>query len=246
MGPFKSKSIIEGPNRNVASRIRRWDFHGKCIDEGIESRPSLVNVGPVTGNEEPEIDLDLAMPSASCLHEIPSWVGCSSLSGGLGFERRFGKGAKEKAEKSRSVLKTEVKKLRKDLAMRTAEAEAAKKEAEELRARKEQMQKTKNSSVGMDRQVVAALIKNNLARHQAKWEEEKARLLDIGNNMAKESFDNALAQLSLRNPDFIWMGAYGGPQAIQHGLRGGGDRLGRVGGVSQGLRWWLLLKFSYV
>ncbi|KAJ1402030.1 hypothetical protein SESBI_28401 [Sesbania bispinosa] len=111
------------------------------------------------------------------------------------------KTAKEKAEKSNSGLKVELKKLREDLVVRTAKVEAAKKEADDLRVEMEQVQKARNSSVGMGKQAVAALIKKNLARHQAKWEEEKTNLVAIGNNLVKESFDNALDQVSLRNPN---------------------------------------------
>ncbi|KAJ1441012.1 putative coiled-coil domain-containing protein [Sesbania bispinosa] len=75
---------------------------------------------------------------------------------------------KEKAKKNNFVLKAEVKRLREDLALRTAEVEAVRKEAEDLRAEKEQTMKVGGSSVEMDKQDVAALIKKNLARHQTK------------------------------------------------------------------------------
>ncbi|KAJ1422091.1 hypothetical protein SESBI_13216 [Sesbania bispinosa] len=78
------------------------------------------------------------------------------------------KTTKEKAEKSNTGLKTELKKLREDLAVRTGEVEATKKEADDLRAEMEQMRKAGSSSAGMGKQAVATLIKKNLARHQAK------------------------------------------------------------------------------
>ncbi|KAJ1379346.1 hypothetical protein SESBI_46978 [Sesbania bispinosa] len=86
------------------------------------------------------------------------------------------KTAKDKAKKSNIELRTELKKAREDLPVRTTEVEAAKKEE------------------------VATPIKKNLARHQAKWEEEKAKLVALGANLVKESFENAMAQVSLRNP----------------------------------------------
>ncbi|KAJ1389258.1 hypothetical protein SESBI_38424 [Sesbania bispinosa] len=111
--------------------------------------------------------------------------------------------AKEKAEKSLEVLRTELKKAREDLALRTAEVEASKKEALDLRAEKEQLEKAGGSATGMNKQVVTALVKKNLARYQAKWDEEKAKLVAIGNNLVKDSFENAMAQLSLRNPGLV-------------------------------------------
>ncbi|KAJ1394272.1 putative cingulin-like protein 1 isoform X1 [Sesbania bispinosa] len=111
--------------------------------------------------------------------------------------------AKEKAEKSLTVAKNELKKAPEDLALRTAEVEAAKKEALELRAEKESLEKAGASGAGMSKQVVAALVKKNLVRHQAKWDEEKAKLVAIDNNLVKDSFENAMAQLSIRNPDLV-------------------------------------------
>ncbi|KAJ1386439.1 kinesin [Sesbania bispinosa] len=80
------------------------------------------------------------------------------------------KTAKDKTENSNTGLRTELKKAREDLAVRTAEVEAAKKEADNLRA-------------------------------EAKWEEEKAKLVAIGANLVRESFENAMAQIRLRNPE---------------------------------------------
>ncbi|KAJ1389262.1 leucine-rich repeat-containing protein [Sesbania bispinosa] len=114
--------------------------------------------------------------------------------------------AKEKAEKSLGVLRTELKKAREDLALRTAEVEASKKEALDLRAEKEQLEKAGGSATGMNKQAVTALVKKNLARYQAKWDEEKDKLVAIGNNLVKDSFENAMAQLSLRNPGLVWDG----------------------------------------
>ncbi|KAJ1407566.1 putative cytoskeleton-associated protein 4 [Sesbania bispinosa] len=109
--------------------------------------------------------------------------------------------AKDKAEKSNTGLRTELKKAREDLAVRTAEAEAAKKEANDLCDEVERVQKAGNSSSGMGKQEVTTLIKKNLARHQSKWEEEKSKLVALGANLVKESFENAMAQIRLRNPD---------------------------------------------
>ncbi|KAJ1383368.1 hypothetical protein SESBI_43432 [Sesbania bispinosa] len=55
----------------------------------------------------------------------------------------------------------------------------------------------------MDKQAVATLIKKNLARHLAKWDEEKEKLVAMGNNLVKEFFENAMAQLSLRSPALV-------------------------------------------
>ncbi|KAJ1383794.1 putative rootletin-like [Sesbania bispinosa] len=52
--------------------------------------------------------------------------------------------------------------------------------------------------IDVDKLAVMTLIKKNLARHQAKWDEEGKKLIAIGNNLVKESFENALAQLSLK------------------------------------------------
>ncbi|KAJ1400266.1 hypothetical protein SESBI_29650 [Sesbania bispinosa] len=110
------------------------------------------------------------------------------------------KTVKVKAEKSNIGLRTELKKSREDLAVRTAEVEAEKKEADDLRAEIERVQKVRNPSSGMGKQEVTALIKKNLACHQAKWEEEKAKLVALGANLVKESFENAVAQIKLKNP----------------------------------------------
>ncbi|KAJ1408601.1 hypothetical protein SESBI_23380 [Sesbania bispinosa] len=75
------------------------------------------------------------------------------------------KTAKESAEKSLTTARNELKKAREDLALRTAEVEAAKKEA--------------------------------------KWDEEKAKLVAISNSLVKDSFENAMAQLSIRNPGLV-------------------------------------------
>ncbi|KAJ1375727.1 hypothetical protein SESBI_50691 [Sesbania bispinosa] len=111
--------------------------------------------------------------------------------------------AKEKAEKGLGVAKNELKKAREDLALRTAEVEAAKKEVLELQAEKEQLERSGGSATGVSKQAVAALVKKNLARYQSKWDEERAKLVAIGNNLVKDSFENAMAQLSLRNPGLI-------------------------------------------
>ncbi|KAJ1421154.1 cingulin-like protein 1 [Sesbania bispinosa] len=111
--------------------------------------------------------------------------------------------AKEKVEKGLGVAKAELKKTREDLALRTTEVEAAKKEVLELRTEKEQLEKAGGSASGMNKQAVAALVKKNLARYQAKWDEEGAKLVAIGNNLVKDSFENAMAQLSLRNPGLV-------------------------------------------
>lgn len=111
------------------------------------------------------------------------------------------KTAKDKSEKSNTGLKAELKKAWEDLAVRTAEVEAAKKEADNLRAEVERVQKAENTSSEMGKQEVTALIKKNLARYQAKWEEEKAKLVAIGANLVRESFENAMAQIRLRNPE---------------------------------------------
>ncbi|KAJ1389891.1 DUF5068 domain-containing protein [Sesbania bispinosa] len=113
------------------------------------------------------------------------------------------KATKDKVEKSNTSLKAELKKVREDLALGTVEMEAMKKETHDLRVEKERAEKAGGLSVGMDKQVVAALIKKNLARHQAKWDEEKEKLVAIGNNLVKESFENSFAQLSLRNPALV-------------------------------------------
>ncbi|KAJ1388913.1 DUF3084 domain-containing protein [Sesbania bispinosa] len=110
---------------------------------------------------------------------------------------------KDKADKSNPSLKAELKRVREDMALRTAEVEAAMKSTEDLRVVKEQVEKAGRSSAGTDRQVVANLVKNNLARHQAKLDEEKTKLVAIGNNLVKESFENSLAQFSLRNPTLV-------------------------------------------
>ncbi|KAJ1434259.1 Restin-like protein-like Protein [Sesbania bispinosa] len=85
-----------------------------------------------------------------------------------------------KAEKSNGLLRAELKKAREDLALRTDEVEAAKKEVEDLRVEKEWVEKAGGPSAGMDKQVVAALVRKNLAHYQAKWDEEKAQLVDSG------------------------------------------------------------------
>ncbi|KAJ1393883.1 hypothetical protein SESBI_34646 [Sesbania bispinosa] len=113
------------------------------------------------------------------------------------------KTAKESAEKSLTTARNELKKAREDLALRTAEVEAAKKEVLDLRAEKESLEKAGASGSGMSKQAVAALVKKNLVRHQAKWDEEKAKLVAIGNSLVKDSFENAMAQLSIRNPGLV-------------------------------------------
>ncbi|KAJ1417100.1 hypothetical protein SESBI_16786 [Sesbania bispinosa] len=113
------------------------------------------------------------------------------------------KTAKESAEKSLTTARNELKKAQEDLALRTAEVEAAKKEVLDLRAEKESLEKAGASGSGMSKQAVAALVKKNLVRHQAKWDEEKAKLVAIGNSLVKDSFENAMAQLSIRNPGLI-------------------------------------------
>ncbi|KAJ1433930.1 hypothetical protein SESBI_05774 [Sesbania bispinosa] len=84
-----------------------------------------------------------------------------------------------------------------------AEVEAAKKEGQDHRAEKEQLEKDGDSSCWMSKQAVAALVKNNVAYFQAKWDEEKAKLVAIGNNLLKDSFENAMSQLFVRNPDLV-------------------------------------------
>ncbi|KAJ1429514.1 FK506-binding protein 15-like [Sesbania bispinosa] len=111
--------------------------------------------------------------------------------------------AKESAEKSLTTARNELKRAREDLALRTAEVEAAKKEILDLRAEKESLEKAGASGSGMSKQAVAALVKKNLVRHQAKWDEEKAKLVAIGNSLVKDSFENVMAQLSIRNPGLV-------------------------------------------
>ncbi|KAJ1377677.1 Protein FLX-like [Sesbania bispinosa] len=114
------------------------------------------------------------------------------------------KTAKESAEKSLTTVRNELKRAREDLALRTAEVEAAKKEILDLRAEKESLEKGGSGpGSGMSKQAVAALVKKNLVRHQAKWDEEKAKLVAIGNSLVKDSFENAMAQLSIRNPGLV-------------------------------------------
>ncbi|KAJ1384910.1 RND transporter [Sesbania bispinosa] len=86
--------------------------------------------------------------------------------------------------------------------MKTAKDKADKSNTS-LKAELKRAEKAGGSSAGMDRQAVANLVNKNLSRHQARWEEEKAKLVAIGNNLVKESFENALAQLSLRNPALV-------------------------------------------
>ncbi|KAJ1410528.1 putative cingulin-like protein 1 isoform X1 [Sesbania bispinosa] len=93
------------------------------------------------------------------------------------------KTAKEKAEKSLIVAKSELKKAREDLALRTAEVEAAKKEVLELRAEKESLEKAGASGAG--------------------WDEEKAKLVAIDNNLVKDLFENVMAQISIWNPGLV-------------------------------------------
>ncbi|KAJ1390849.1 putative flagellar attachment zone protein 1-like [Sesbania bispinosa] len=116
------------------------------------------------------------------------------------------KTAKETAEKSLTTARNELKKAREDLALRTTKVEAAKKEVLDLRAEKESLEKAGASGSGMSKQAVAALVKKNLVRHQAKWDEEKAKLVAIDNSLVKDSFENAMAQLSIRNPGLVWDG----------------------------------------
>ncbi|KAJ1422966.1 hypothetical protein SESBI_12735 [Sesbania bispinosa] len=113
------------------------------------------------------------------------------------------KTAKESAEKSLTTAMNELKKAREDLALRTAEVEAAKKEVLDLWAEKESLEKAGASGSGMSKQAVAALVKKNLVRHQARWDEEKAKLIAIGNSLVKDSFENAMAQLSIQNPGLV-------------------------------------------
>ncbi|KAJ1422186.1 hypothetical protein SESBI_13186 [Sesbania bispinosa] len=97
------------------------------------------------------------------------------------------KTAKESAEKSLTTARNELKKAREDLALRTAEVEVAKKEVLDLRAEKESLEKAGASGSGMSKQAVATLVKKNLLRHQATWDEEKAKLFAIGNSLVKDS-----------------------------------------------------------
>ncbi|KAJ1437595.1 Fe-S cluster assembly ATPase SufC [Sesbania bispinosa] len=51
----------------------------------------------------------------------------------------------------------------------------------------------------MDKEAVNALVKNNLAKYQVKWDKERVKLLAFEINLVNESFDNAYSELSLRN-----------------------------------------------
>ncbi|KAJ1436572.1 hypothetical protein SESBI_04186 [Sesbania bispinosa] len=167
----------------------------------LRAAQAQVNIRVLAGNKELEIILDLedddnidANPPPSHQPEVRDANEAleNKVNGLKAFVELVGKEmkscktqnenlktAKDKAEKSNTGLKVELKKLREDLVS----------------------QKAGSSPAGMGKQAVATLIKKNLVRHQAKWEEEKAKLVALGANLVKESFENAMAQVSLRNPD---------------------------------------------
>ncbi|KAJ1434405.1 hypothetical protein SESBI_05549 [Sesbania bispinosa] len=235
-GPFKSKSIIDGPRRNVGSRIVSMANAAMRALGAAQAQLALIGV---LANEEVarvhsriNFNWHLRVVEQQCLqqaafmkylwgtvvsHFSEIWDANETLEGevsGLkasielvGKELKSYKAqnetlktVKDKAEKSNTGLRTELKKVREDLAVRTAEVEVVKKEANDLRAKIAKMQKTGSSSSGIGKHEVTTLIKKNLARHQAKWEEEKTKLVALEANLVKRSFENALAQVRLKNP----------------------------------------------
>ncbi|KAJ1413996.1 holo-ACP synthase [Sesbania bispinosa] len=150
-------------------------------------------------NEELEIDLDLGDDNAdnmSILHPSLCPKSESRMIFGEGGDRAEGVGrAGGQGDEGLQGA-----------GFADAETEAAKKSVEDLWAEKEHAEKAMGSSSGMDKQAVTTLIRKNLAWHQAKWNKEREKLIAIGNNLVKESFENALAELSLKNLALFEMG----------------------------------------
>ncbi|KAJ1415612.1 hypothetical protein SESBI_18043 [Sesbania bispinosa] len=194
-GPADERVEDEGPDRDTEGGGKDEDGESVLYDEDFDiDHPALMSI---LGNEE------VAKVHSSVNFTRHLQVVEQQSLQHAAFLKYIRGTAKEKAEKSLAVAKAGLKKAREDMALRTAKVEAAKKEVLDLRAEKEKLEKAGGSATGMNKQAVTALVKKNLARYQAKWDEEKAKLVAIGNNLVKDSFENAMAQLSLRNPGLV-------------------------------------------
>ncbi|KAJ1386620.1 golgi matrix protein [Sesbania bispinosa] len=206
-GPADESAEDEGPDRDTDGGGEDEDGEPVLYDEDSDiDHPALMSI---LGNEEvvKMHSSDVRNTNEALEEEVNGLKASVEL---VGKELKSYKTSnkqlrtmKEKAEKSLAVAKAVLKKAREDMALRTAEVEAAKKEVLDLRAEKEQLEKAGGSATGMNKQVVTALVRKNLSRHRAKWDGERAKLVAIGNNLVKDSFENAMAQLSLRNPSLV-------------------------------------------
>ncbi|KAJ1422835.1 hypothetical protein SESBI_12776 [Sesbania bispinosa] len=202
MGPFKSKTIIEGPRRNVGSRIATM----------ASAAMRALRAAQVQGggaNWEPEVDMNLSdeepAPNGRGPGAHASWHKHKSKSPKK--KKRRGGSARVVTDEDESVRETRAKERRRmgsrmyEVTMRPSRGEVnGLKASVELVGKELKSYKTSNEQL---KTAVAALVKKNLVRHEAKWDEEKAKLVAIGNSLVKDSFENSMAQLSIRNPGLV-------------------------------------------